>query len=98
MRHHIQPRKVLFKPRAAEALALDLGSHRLTVAAPLGKELANRDVGFGGPGRKSSDFWTGATYLTTSNQLSTVLAAVKRIRDKNFAKKEARKHAFYGIS
>ncbi|CAE7251810.1 unnamed protein product, partial [Symbiodinium natans] len=29
---------VPFKPRAAEALALDLGSHRLTVAAPLGKE------------------------------------------------------------
>ena len=100
VRHHVQPRKVPFKPRAAEALALDLGSHRLTVAAPLGKEDSPTETwDSGGPGRKSSDFWTGVTYLTTSNHTEhSALAAVKRVRDKNSAKKEARKHAFYDVN
>ena len=37
VRHHVQPRKALYKPREAEALAYDLGNHRLTQLCSIGK-------------------------------------------------------------
>ena len=45
------------------------------------------------------ELWTGATYLASkSHDRASAMAAVKRIRDKNEAKKDAKKQAFYDIN
>ena len=48
---------------------------------------------------KRGDLWTGATYLFGSqHNEQTAVAAVKRIRDKTAAKKQARQTGFYDVN
>ena len=100
VRHHVQPRKALFKPRVAEAVALDLSPHRLTLMRPLGSEAAPDELwDTGGAKHKRDQLWTGATYLAANGHTErSAMAAVKKIRDKLNAKKAARKHAFYTLN
>ena len=100
VRHHVQPRKALFKPRAAEAVALDLSPHRLTLMRPLGSEAAPDELwDTRGAKHKRDHLWTGATYLAANGHTErSAMAAVKKIRDKLNAKKAARKHAFYDVN
>ena len=100
VRHHVQPRKALYKPREAEALAYDLGNHRLTQLSDLGQQDAQHELWDDNGNRsKRGELWTGTTYIASkSHDRASAMAAVKRIRDKNEAKKDAKKQAFYDIN
>ena len=100
VRHHVQPRKALYKPREAEALAYDLGNHRLTQLSDLGQQEAQHELwDDNGSRSKRGELWTGTTYIASkSHDRASAVAAVKRIRDKNEAKKDAKKQAFYDIN
>ncbi|CAE7674118.1 unnamed protein product [Symbiodinium sp. CCMP2592] len=99
VRHHMQPRKAKYAVSAAEADVLNIGDLRLTERQLLGSTSAEELWDDGFRGGKASGLWTGTTYLFDRGiDKHHAVAAVKRIRDKNTAKKEARKQAFYDIS
>ncbi|CAE7767551.1 unnamed protein product [Symbiodinium sp. CCMP2592] len=99
VRHHMQPRKAKYAVSAAEADVLNIGDLRLTERQLLGSTSAEEQWDDGFRGGKASGLWTGTTYLFDRGiDKHHAVAAVKRIRDKNTAKKEARKQAFYDIS
>ncbi|CAE7301823.1 unnamed protein product [Symbiodinium sp. CCMP2592] len=99
VRHHMQPRKAKYAVSAAEADVLNIGDLRLTERQLLGSTSSEEQWDDGFRGGKASGLWTGTTYLFDRGiDKHHALAAVKRIRDKNTAKKEARKQAFYDIS
>ncbi|CAE7245792.1 unnamed protein product [Symbiodinium sp. CCMP2592] len=99
VRHHMQPRKAKYAVSAAEADVLNIGDLRLTERQLLGSTSAEEQWDDGFRGGKASGLWTGTTYLFDRGiDKHHAVAAVKRLRDKNTAKKEARKQAFYDIS
>ena len=99
-RHHVQPRKALYQPHEAEASAYELGRHRYTHFTDVGKPDVVHELWDDNTNRsKRGELWTGVTYICSgSHDRASAMAAVKRIRDKNGAKKEAKRQAFYDIN
>ena len=97
--NHIHPRKSLYKPSEQETKAYKLGHRRLTEINPVKSEEPIDQWDCVETHRKRGDLWTGATYLFGSqHNEQTALAAVKRIRDKTAAKKQARQTGFYDVN
>ena len=94
VRYQCQPRKALSAISSAEADAMQFGDLRCTVATavtgsemPLSWDTASKPS-------KLDTLWTGQTYFFRSTMdKHQVAAAVKRIRDKNAAKKQVRQRA-----
>ena len=81
-------------------MTLGLGRHRCTHLNDVGKPDVVHELWDDNTSRsKRGELWTGVTYIcSVSHDRSSAMAAVKRIRDKNEAKKEAKKQAFYDIN
>ncbi|CAE7203247.1 unnamed protein product, partial [Symbiodinium sp. CCMP2592] len=96
----IEPRKALYQPREAEASAYGLGHHRCTHLTDVGKpDVVHELWDDNGNRAKRGELWTGTTYICSgSHDRASAMAAVQRVRDKNEAKKEAKKQAFYDIN
>ena len=78
---------------------MNLGDLRFTDRRLLGSSTNDEQWDDGIRGDKAAGLWTGTTYLfDRALDKHHAMAAVKRIRDKNSAKKEARKQAFYDVS
>ena len=100
-RHHLQPRKALYRPSGEESRALDLGVFRCTDSRPVSGGEYNESWDDSDQGRKLLDLWTGTTYLASKEHtLASAMAAVKKIknRNKNDAKKQARAQSFYDVN
>ena len=100
-RHHLQPRKALYRPSGEESQALDLGAFRCTDSKPVSGGEYNESWDDSGQGRRLPDLWTGATYLASKEHtLASAMAAIKKIknRNKNDAKKQARAQSFYDVN
>ena len=93
-------RKALYQPHEAEASAYELGRHRYTHFTDVGKPDVVHELWDDNTNRsKRGELWTGVTYICSgSHDRASAMAAVKRIRDKNGAKKEAKRQAFYDIN
>ena len=100
-RHHMQPRKALYRPSDEESKALDLGTFRCTDSRPLSGGQLQESWDDNYQGHKRPELWTGTTYLaSTEHSLASAMAAVKKIknRNKNDAKKQARAQSFYDVN
>ena len=100
VRHHVQPRRALYALPASEAKLCAVGEHRLTEVRSIDDdELIEQSWDHPSGRGKRSKLWVGATYLLSDkHDHASALAAVKKIRDKNEAKKEARKKAFFDVN
>ena len=100
VRHHVQPRRALYALPASEAKLCAVGQHRLTEVRSIDDdELIEQSWDHPSGRGKRSKLWVGATYLLSDkHDHASALAAVKKIRDKNEAKKEARKKAFFDVN
>ena len=99
--NHMQPRKSLYKPSEHETKAYKLGCHKMTEINPIKSEevIDQWDHTMTRGKRGGGDLWTGATYLFGSqHNEQTAMAAIKRIRDKTAAKKQARQTGFYDVN
>ena len=88
IRHHCQPRKALSAISSVEADATQLGDLRCTEATAVnGSEMP-----------LSWDNASKQTKLKSNVSKHQAVAAVRRIRDKNAAKKQVRQQAFYDVN
>jgi hypothetical protein len=98
--NHVQPRKMFFCPCPADAEARNIGSIRYTEfneCVPGGSPGDQWDT-CSSPGKRGA-LWTGRTFFFRSDMSKTeAVAAVKKVRNKTAAKKEARQQAFFDIN
>ena len=99
VRYHCQPRKALSAISSVEADAMQLGDLRCTEATAVTVSEIPFSWDTASKSSKLDTLWTGQTYFFNSNMdKHQAAAAVKRIRDKNAAKKQVRQQAVNNLS
>ena len=83
VRHHLQSRKILYRPSKESGL-MQLGEHRRTQACALSGGTQTEAWDSASHGSTRSELWTGSTYLVSNeHDKQSAVAAVAKANDRN---------------